>query len=356
MGETRKRLALAIVRHLQSELNEGLVTDAADSIQVAVDCLAASYELDLGNEAQFKELASEKTLMEMFLSGSGITAAEPEKAASISAEDKERAEKLKSRGNDFVKNNKFAEALDCYSKAIEIDPTEPVYLSNRAAVYSKMLNYQQSIDDCRKALELDPNFSKAYGRLGFAYMNMKELEKATTAYEQALQLDPDNQSYKTCLQVIRQKLASSAQEEPPNPNPASAATAPPPSSGSGGVSAGGFPDLGGMDIGAMFSNPAMMNMAQSLMSNPAVMNMATSMFSSLSGAGGQQGGGQQGAGQQGGGQQGGGGGLENLFAMGQQITQQLSQNNPELLEQLQEQMGGGQGSGGSDPSGSSEDK
>ena len=34
MSESRKRLALAIVRHLQSELNDGLVeSDAEDSMQ-----------------------------------------------------------------------------------------------------------------------------------------------------------------------------------------------------------------------------------------------------------------------------------------------------------------------------------
>ncbi|XP_065834274.1 small glutamine-rich tetratricopeptide repeat-containing protein alpha-like [Oscarella lobularis] len=338
MSESRKRLALAIVRHLQSELNDGLVeSDAEDSMQVAIECLSNCYGLDLANAAQMSELVVEKSLTEIFLSATGKSA-KPE-PAEISEEDKEKAENFKSRGNDLLKNNKLAEALECYTKAIEINPRDTIYFSNRAAVYSKMRNFQQAIEDCRKALEIDPNFGKAYGRLGFAYMNLNDMEKAESSYQKALQLDPENQSYKTCLQVVQQKLASKSSSS----SSSSAATAegaapppPPPQAQASPSAAGGFPGLGGMDLGALFNNPAMMSMAQNVMSNPAMMNMAASMFSSMSQGGG-GGGGAGGA---------GGGGMPDLFAMGQQFTEQLQQENPELLDQLKDQFeGGGQGGG-----------
>jgi small glutamine-rich tetratricopeptide repeat-containing protein alpha len=62
---------------------------------------------------------------------------------------------------------KYEEAIQCYTKAIELTPNNPIYYGNRAAAYSHLGQHQLAIDDCRRAISLDPKYVKAYSRLGY---------------------------------------------------------------------------------------------------------------------------------------------------------------------------------------------
>lgn len=50
-----------------------------------------------------------------------------------SIEAKTKAEEAKQAGNEFYKENKYKEAIEAYSKAIELDPQNITYLTNRAS-------------------------------------------------------------------------------------------------------------------------------------------------------------------------------------------------------------------------------
>ena len=68
----------------------------------------------------------------------------------------ETAEDWKLKGNALVKEKKYKEALDCYSKAIELDPNNPILYSNRSAMYLNLTEYDQAIADADKAISLKP--------------------------------------------------------------------------------------------------------------------------------------------------------------------------------------------------------
>lgn len=51
-----------------------------------------------------------------------------------STEDKAKAVELKNQGNEAFKKHDWPAAIESYSKAIELDDTEPAYYSNRAQV------------------------------------------------------------------------------------------------------------------------------------------------------------------------------------------------------------------------------
>lgn len=90
------------------------------------------------------------------------------KTKTPTAADKEAAEKLKTAGNQLMARKAYSEAIAKYTAAIDLDPTSPVFYSNRAAAYSQVGNHGEAINDARKAAEVDPTFSKAYSRLGCA--------------------------------------------------------------------------------------------------------------------------------------------------------------------------------------------
>jgi tetratricopeptide (TPR) repeat protein len=47
---------------------------------------------------------------------------------------RQQADKLKNEGNEFVKQEKYKEALDAYNAAIEIDGNNAIYYCNRLVI------------------------------------------------------------------------------------------------------------------------------------------------------------------------------------------------------------------------------
>jgi small glutamine-rich tetratricopeptide repeat-containing protein alpha len=90
----------------------------------------------------------------------------PAASTSLSADDKAAAEKHKQEGNAQMNGKQYDEAIDAYTKAIELDPSNPVYFSNRAAAHSSKADHLSAVVDAEKAIELDPKFVRGYSRLG----------------------------------------------------------------------------------------------------------------------------------------------------------------------------------------------
>lgn len=44
---------------------------------------------------------------------------------------RQQADKFKNQGNEFVKQEKYKEALEAYNSAIQIDPNNSIYYCNR---------------------------------------------------------------------------------------------------------------------------------------------------------------------------------------------------------------------------------
>lgn len=111
----------------------------------------------------------------------------------------ELAAKAKDEGNDFFKAQKFPEAIASYTEAIKRDPSNAVYLTNRATAYSKLGEFPTAIKDCDAALAIDPKSHKAYLRKGQAYHIMKEYTKAMEAFEKGLAIEPENKELSAAL-------------------------------------------------------------------------------------------------------------------------------------------------------------
>lgn len=62
-------------------------------------------------------------------------------------------ERVKNEGNDFYKSRNFEKALECYNKAIELQPSEILYYNNKAAVYIELKNYDAAYEAVEAALK-----------------------------------------------------------------------------------------------------------------------------------------------------------------------------------------------------------
>ena len=50
---------------------------------------------------------------------------------------RQQADKYKNQGNEFVKQEKYKEALEAYNSAIQIDANNSIYYCNRLVFYHK---------------------------------------------------------------------------------------------------------------------------------------------------------------------------------------------------------------------------
>uniref|UniRef100_A0A8C0YCL1 Small glutamine-rich tetratricopeptide repeat-containing protein beta n=2 Tax=Cyprinus carpio TaxID=7962 RepID=A0A8C0YCL1_CYPCA len=282
-----KRLAYSIVQFLRDQTHCGsLNSDEQESLEVAVQCLETTFKISSSDY----HLAVPQPLREIFLNSllKNDIVSLPETFPS--PEDLERAEQLKNEGNNHMKEENYSSAVDCYTKAIELDQRNAVYYCNRAAAHSKLGHYTEATGDCERAIAIDPSYSKAYGRMGLALTSVSKYPEAISYFNKALVLDPENDTYKSNLKIAEQK-----QKEASSPT------------------ATGL----GFDMASLINNPAFISM---ITHTHFIISCMSGMMSNAVG-----------------GPAAGVGGLSDISSLieaGQQFAQQIQQQNPELIEQL----------------------
>jgi tetratricopeptide (TPR) repeat protein len=143
-----------------------------------VQCIGEAFGVDPTDEEQADRLsvkpATLQNIFEVFLktmdkiSSKGQVPPSTSSATPVSpsAEDKNAAEKHKQKGNAFMTSKKYDEAIEAYTEATKLDPSNPVYYSNRAAAHSSKGDHLTAAIDAEKVIEIDPKFTKGYSRLG----------------------------------------------------------------------------------------------------------------------------------------------------------------------------------------------
>lgn len=125
-------------------------------------------------------------------------------------------EGTKAEGNAAFRNQKFEEALELYTKALEIDPlnksTNSKLYCNRATVNFKLKKLEESITDCTSAIELDPAYLKAYLRRAKSYMDSEQYEEAVRDYEKITKMD-HNIEYRRMLKDAKLELKKSKRKD-----------------------------------------------------------------------------------------------------------------------------------------------
>ncbi|KAJ5777467.1 Small glutamine-rich tetratricopeptide repeat-containing protein 2 [Penicillium odoratum] len=288
--ESNKRLALAIVDFLGTSLKDGTLTaDDAESIEIAQSCIADTFKVDPTDQAAVKDAVGGQSLANIYSVYEKLRSKSTPQASTAGAQqsqdDKPKAgaptpesDKLKSEGNALMSRKDYSGAVEQYTKALEIAPGNPIYLSNRAAAYSASSQHEKAAEDAELAVAVDPKYSKAWSRLGLARFDMGDYHAAKEAYEKGIEAEGNGGSdaMKRGLETCQRKIEEASRgTEPPSEE---LDTAPGASRG-----AGGMPDLsslasmfggggaggGGMpDMSSIMSNPMFASMAQNLMSNP----------------------------------------------------------------------------------------
>ncbi|CAH7667529.1 hypothetical protein BY996DRAFT_4585504, partial [Phakopsora pachyrhizi] len=92
------------------------------------------------------------------------------------------ADELKYDENFLLSQKEFSEAIEKYTKAIQLVLTNPVYYSNQSAAQSQLGAHDKAIKEAMKALEVDLGFIKAHSRLGHGYFCPGKYEKVLEVF------------------------------------------------------------------------------------------------------------------------------------------------------------------------------
>lgn len=118
----------------------------------------------------------------------------PSPSPSIPISQGPSADDVKEQGNVAFKAKKYTEAIELYTKAIDIKPTEPSYFTNRAASYMALKRFRAALSDCQQAATLqssDPS-SKTLIRLARCQLALGLSEPALSTLCSVLNLEPTN--------------------------------------------------------------------------------------------------------------------------------------------------------------------
>ncbi|XP_072529961.1 RNA polymerase II-associated protein 3 isoform X2 [Salminus brasiliensis] len=116
-------------------------------------------------------------------------------------------------GNQFFKEGKYDEAIECYTNGMSADPYNPILPTNRAASFFRLKKYAVAESDCNLAIALDSKYIKAYARRGAARFALKNHQGALEDYEMVLKLDPENLDAQNEIKKLNQALASQKQPD-----------------------------------------------------------------------------------------------------------------------------------------------
>lgn len=106
----------------------------------------------------------------------------------------------KMKGNELFSKKFFADAVHEYTLAIEADPTDSAYYSNRSASYMSLKKYDEALYDAFICRNLKPEWSKGCYRVSVAQLALGKYEDAAVTAWEGVQLDNDNEELKCLLQ------------------------------------------------------------------------------------------------------------------------------------------------------------
>lgn len=120
----------------------------------------------------------------------------------------ELAQEAKAKGNAAFQAGDFPSAVQHFTKAIELSPSDAVLYSNRSGAYASLKQFENALKDAEMCVKLKPDWAKGYSRKGLAEFNLGRLREAEATYSKGLTIDPNSQSLQAALNEIKQSEAS----------------------------------------------------------------------------------------------------------------------------------------------------
>lgn len=124
--------------------------------------------------------------------------------------DKEAAAAMKALGNPAFSAKKWKEAAEFYTQAMEQDPFDHVFYSNRSACYAESEELDKAIRDAERCIALNPQFAKGYSRQAAALWHVGRYVEMEASAKKGLEIDASS----TALQDLLKQAQAETCETP----------------------------------------------------------------------------------------------------------------------------------------------
>jgi len=105
-----------------------------------------------------------------------------------------QALRYKNQGNEEFKKGNHAKAIEYYTYATELDPSNHLFFTNRATAYFKMGRFDRALRDAEKSIRLNNRWWKGYMKKAESLEKLERFEEAENAAKQGSQMFSDHQA------------------------------------------------------------------------------------------------------------------------------------------------------------------
>ena len=109
-------------------------------------------------------------------------------------------------GSDFVNNNQLLEAIEIFTKVIELDPSWPEAWNKRATVFYMVGEFEKSQKDIDEVLKLENRHFGALAGQGLVNIKLENYDKAIKSYENVIKIYPSMNSSKIMIKHIKELI------------------------------------------------------------------------------------------------------------------------------------------------------
>ena len=95
------------------------------------------------------------------------------------------------RGLDAQNNKQYDDAIDWYTRTVELNEQFFWAYNNRGLVYHHKKEYEKAVADYDKAIAINPEDAMVYYNRGIFYQDMKKYGDALADYDKAIELNPE---------------------------------------------------------------------------------------------------------------------------------------------------------------------
>lgn len=99
---------------------------------------------------------------------------------------------LTSAGLSLMQQGKFQDALQYFSKILNIDPNDPIALGNKGAALTQLNRHEEALVFYNKALQIDPTNTNVLNNMAASLFQLGRIDESLQTLDKILEIEPNN--------------------------------------------------------------------------------------------------------------------------------------------------------------------
>lgn len=102
----------------------------------------------------------------------------------------DHADQLNEEGIQWLRKRQIEKALNCFEKAVQVDPQHAHALCNIGRIYYEKSQWEKAVQYFEKSISIYPKLPEAYSNFGLTLHRLNQMDRAIELYLKALEINP----------------------------------------------------------------------------------------------------------------------------------------------------------------------